>query len=66
LLGIGCDHENSVKNHYFMKMTTNECILDDFRHKSYQKQSVESLKVAFRPLYSHFDGLKTVKKVLYG
>jgi hypothetical protein len=54
LLGIGCDHENSVKNHYFMKMTTNKCILDDFRHKNYQKQSVESLKVVFltpkRPL----------------
>jgi hypothetical protein len=53
-LATAADHENLVKDRYFMKLATNTCILDDFRHKSHQKQSVDHLKVVFltpkRPL----------------
>jgi hypothetical protein len=41
------DHKKSVKNRYFMEMTTNVYILDDFRHKSHQKQPVDHVKVVF-------------------
>ena len=36
------DHENSVKNRNFVKLTANECILDDFRCKSHQNSRLTS------------------------
>jgi hypothetical protein len=30
------DHEDSIKNRYFMELATNMCILDNFRCKSHQ------------------------------
>jgi hypothetical protein len=46
-LASAADHVNSVENRYSVKMATNTCILDDFRHKSHQKQPVDRLKVVF-------------------
>lgn len=46
-LALVADHGNSVKDRYFVKLATNTCILDDFRHKSHQKQPIDRLKVAF-------------------
>jgi hypothetical protein len=44
-LASAADHENSVKNRYFMELATNICILDEFRHKRHQKPPVDHLKV---------------------
>jgi hypothetical protein len=41
------NHENSVKDRYFVKMATNTCILDDFRYKNHQKQPVGHLNMVF-------------------
>jgi hypothetical protein len=46
-LASAVDHQTRSKNRNFMKLTTNTSILDDFRHKSHQKQSVDHLKVVF-------------------
>jgi hypothetical protein len=46
-LALAADHEKSVGDRYFTKLATNACILDDFRHKSHQKQLVDHLKVVF-------------------
>lgn len=46
-LASAANQENSVKDRYFVKTATNTCILDDFRHKSHQKQSFNHLKVVF-------------------
>jgi hypothetical protein len=43
------DHGNSAKNRNFKKLTTNTCILDDFRYKNHQKQPVGHVKVVFLP-----------------
>jgi hypothetical protein len=44
-LASAADHEKSVDNRNFTKSATNTCILDDFRHKNHQKQSVDHLKM---------------------
>jgi hypothetical protein len=46
-LAAAADHENLVKDRYFVKMATDTCILDDFRHKNYQKLPVDGLKLVF-------------------
>jgi hypothetical protein len=46
-LASAADYENSAKDRNFVKMATNTCILDDFRHKIHQKQPVGRLKLVF-------------------
>ncbi len=35
-LASAADHENSIKNRNFVKLTTNTCILDDFKYKNHK------------------------------
>ena len=49
-----------------MQLTTNDSILYDFKHKNHQNMLIDSLKAVFLSLNSHFERLKTVKKVLHG